>query len=319
MSKAASDYLRKLQSQAYSTVGKVTIDPALRDQRLRNYGHIPGMRDVYLSNPTNESRDKAFQDAFVLPLLDQLPSDIASSLRSICVGFLPSLDFNAWAIRAPSGEPIVVVDSKTTNVLSYFAELIQATVYLADQGKNDQAGNLFTSGISCICKSVATGAEGSFPLLPDIPPDAFFYSRSLMGVNIWFILAHEFAHIQLGHLSSFSSVPLSNSYRPLNVDKYNRSQRQEFEADARAFQWMIAIAQNATDELAQFLRRFPISCLEVFTLFHYIERGLAITPTPEFSHPSAAERIQSLKQLFQDDLPPDAQSRLNNWSKWMKI
>src|SRR5580704_587083 len=101
----ATEYLRQLQEEAHLSLPRVTVDPGLHEQRLKDYGSLPGFREVYDEKHTAESRDDSFHDIVVSPLLDQLPEAISAPLRKICVGYLPSTDLNAWAIRAPNGAP----------------------------------------------------------------------------------------------------------------------------------------------------------------------------------------------------------------------
>jgi hypothetical protein len=310
------EYLRQLQTWACPNEN-LYVDQDLAAQRRRYYSERPADYDVFFADYTLQTRDMLLNEHVVRPFLASLPPEVGGSLRQVCVGLLPSPDLNAWALRAPSGEPIVAVHSRAAQVIRYHSELLQAVSKLERNGAIQSADRVHSEGMIGIYRAITSDEAWPLPVLPDIEFEALSFALHLSTVNLWFILGHEFAHIHLGHLGELNRVGLG-AQGMIQVERYNRSQQQEFEADSCALGWMLNADKHNKNSVVLFAQCNPVACLEIFTLFGFIEGASGHLGMSTATHPSARERLQFMLHKHADRLPLDAKSILQNWIESME-
>ena len=231
----------------------------------------------------------------VTALQDSVLSDIGGRyphLASVPVCFAPSRELNAFAISAPDGSPIVIlnhciiaaVPHIVTSFLSYstwdsdepFSRTHSRATYLA---------SLIALARFVISRDIQ---HWSRVCTFGIPGTQAFnqFVMTLCIVMEQFILLHEYGHIVLSHLKTDSTVPLRFNSAALRV--FTKSQEQEFEADRFATEQLF----NLT---AMPLPIIPYAIGLLFKFFELVETISGRTDTPDnASHPSASDRLAAI-------------------------
>lgn len=257
---------------------------------------LADISDDQLLDYNRNLQTKCLNEWIVSPLLAALPSDVVSTLNHIPVIVLPIRVVNAHTFRAPSGEPLVVVDQGFFNMAEYYFDMLLGSINLK-RGEDAVAEKAYINrSIRFIIEYVQDSGTPDFPLeLVEISK----LQRALVLASTWgviaFCVAHELAHIWLGHLKqtarTFINPPEQGSY----VDVYQMLQEEELQADQQGCQWYLSfmesvpIIQTVPADIAAI---FP---LWMFPLLALIEANLG-TPDRYSTHPAALRRVISLVQ-----------------------
>ena len=210
-----------------------------------------------------------------------------SRLQDVPVGMLPTNDFNAHAIKSPSGEPIIVLRTGTVgllhNAVVSFVKTIptptSAPVWTKEQGA---FWCLQWLGAYAFQKPVF-GLE-KMPPLRD--PARIAHSGTLVDMALAFILGHEFGHLLLGHLKKSKIVQRSlvpDSGAP-PVDFYAKDQQQEYDADVKGIELAIEFCKKHSNGSFQIVF---LAVEMVYRLLHVLE---LLRPTDARTHPPAGLR-----------------------------
>ncbi|MFZ2539884.1 MAG: hypothetical protein WAX04_13460 [Oscillospiraceae bacterium] len=288
----AIEYLRNLQKnyRLKPEFAEVMKKLAYRRQEQLGFSY-EDIKDYLSTLTTLEGQENWFRETIVLPLISALPDNNKNLVRDIYIGFLPTHNPNAFAISAPNNEPIVVVHTSLIGSISFYNELqfISGKVMLNDI---NEGVDYLNKGLKHVLNSFVQDYFYEFPLLPlNLSKQEQILVEMKTLAQETFIVAHELAHICLGHLNSCLNEPLFFNREDLLVRKFNRDQQMEFEADVLAVKWLSLLKQKQDDMITQTFGSFFISfALEVFMLFHIIEVNFGI-PKDTSSHPPAVSRL----------------------------
>lgn len=258
---------------------------------------LPNHVDEMLRQDHPFQRIEAVWRAVVLPgLFGHLPPGTASALSGVVFGILPGVRASSVAVAFSPAAPIVLLHSSLIRA----ARLWQLTKI---------RGGQFTTGIQMIMLqfhgpySVADyGVLEAYDRiapeeLPSVVPDTMSF--------VLFAVAHEYAHIHLGHLSDTKSRHLL-SHIPSPAATWR--QRQELDADEQALRWLSDVdpdpgairpdypgawaLEAAADPEQRALRR-----MDALVLLNIVE-ALSSQPGPMSSHPTALSRLKHARDYL---------------------
>ena len=167
---SALDYLKELQSKfppESMQNWNQGISPEICERRLELAGRV-GYRaelEKMYSQFTFEWQEQTFKEDVVNPFLSCLPMETRRALENVAFGFLPTWNPNAWALRTPQGEMLVVLHAGLLATFRFNAELGIALSQMVSQNNMEAASKLYEEGMAALCKSFEPGG-GSFPVLP---------------------------------------------------------------------------------------------------------------------------------------------------------
>jgi len=144
-------------------------------------------------------------------------------------------------------------------------------------------------------------------------PYGLTMSVQLTDWQIFFILAHEMAHIILGHLEIGQTQKIELSQSDITVDIFTCSQQKEYEADILAFTIFLVVYDHLEQNQMRTEAVMPTETwlaapITLFAYFSYRET-LAWKPGTAYksSHPRSNDRVQYLinqfRKRFEESLP----------------
>ena len=193
-------YLSKLPDPSFATL---TPNDA---ERARVNRFLSGV-------PAGELEKAARQSSpakLLAPVLDDIIHSIPvgyREVRDVFAGVYPSGQFNAYTLMTPAGGYLILVNHAFTKGLWEWAKLVvDAMSWQGDSGL--QPDNTLENIIDVFNRSTQEYVDfGKVPAFPDYATDE--YKRTwvalLARAAVRFILAHEYAHILLGHAQPASA------------------------------------------------------------------------------------------------------------------
>lgn len=275
-------------------------------------GDVEAAEALYLENASSRGFFRGQFAEAVRELALLFTGEDEESLRRIPLLMMPSGELNARVFSAPSGLPVVVLNQ---GLIAQMAFIINATLSFISWHDEDP-----------FCKDVPQSDYGAALVglafavvsgdLRHLKPHAeALRFRSLGDYNkqtdMWlqlteaFIVLHEFGHVIRGHLDPLREHPAEASVvtgaataEQLESFEYNRSQLDEFEADAYSFDRILATGKGgfrSTDValVAGISLRFLVLC----------ER---LSGASSDTHPPAVSRWERIKDLAGLDENPRA-------------
>ncbi|MBA7703245.1 hypothetical protein ES703_112027 [subsurface metagenome] len=285
----AIEYLRSLQNRVRTKAGPIDRIVKPRSQQMGGYQAIYRALAKFPVF-TLEQREKFLKQTLITPFLVTLPDEIKKSLEGVYVGLLPTYDPNACAIHVPNNGPLVVLHTELLAALSFYNELQLLAGKLLMDNDLKSAKKLLNQGHRFIVDCFREDRLKNYPLLPPtLTEEELYFVQLKTAANELFVVAHEFAHIYLGHLSTYMSVPIQKNQ--VTLHKFTRNQQMELDADVQAVRWLVNLYKKDMKETTiQLLSRSVSLAIEVFMLFHIVEVNLS-TPTEKTSHPSSVTRL----------------------------
>lgn len=286
---SAIDYLRQLQASMPYSGGIPEGILKQRREQLKDYADF-----LTTYEPSLENTEKFFREKLVAPFLACIPSDEARNLHDTPVGLLPIYEPNAWAIQTPSNDHLIVLHGEMLAVLSFYNEVKAATQQIYQQHGMDKATSFNRDCFRIIFDSFLHKRSADFPPLPIKLDERLHQSVQLMTcANELFIIAHEFAHIALGHTGKVHAVSLKGIGGLTQVSKVMWEQQQELDADLKAFKWLHQLDRNSESIFIRFAALSPTICAEVLMLIHFLEAYIGF-PDSTSSHPPALVRMKHI-------------------------
>jgi len=167
-------------------------------------------------------------------------------------GFIPLLEFNAFATRAPNGEAVCVLDNFLFNYFHYTSIALSECTIRGEDGppptdqKEALLYGMFATFWFCGMDDPECvrylRSERKRPFSVD--PDRVWFAGCMSEAMLIFVLAHELAHHSLGHLNQLQPRKLfrKKGAEPLYV--YSRSQQEEFAADSCGLRTFLGYMQG---------------------------------------------------------------------------
>ena len=287
---SAIDYLRELHNQLHDN--KQWIPPDLLKHRVEQFEEMGSVYASRADTLTIEGRENFLYNSVVKPLLTNIPPKDAHALVDIPVGLLPIYEPNAWALQTPGGENLIAMHTELAAVISFYSEL-QCAVRKIYNETGKKPLELHREGLEAVFQSFLQQREVAFPVIPvKLTFEELALVQMLTYGSQLFILAHEFAHVALGHTGDCVSVRLEMGTKP-NVRKVNWEQQQELDADLRAFEWLCHLKGKDLGVLLRLAAKSPITSLQFLLLLHLVEAHVGF-PDATSTHPPALERLNHI-------------------------
>ncbi len=159
----------------------------------------------------------------------------------------------------------------------------------------------------------------SISLPPPIPfqlsHEDFSNAQITAGACEIFIIAHELAHIVLGHTDEYTTVPITAEGKEVHVEKLNPRQQQELDADCQAFQWICQLDRESSNPIVCLAAFGPILAAEVLMMIYFVEKSLGAHPSAHSSHPTGIQRLQNIGKRCGHLINEDNARNLERWLK----
>lgn len=225
--------------------------------------------------------------------------------EEVTVGALPTGQINGLACAVPAGGLIVALDDGVFSFFNLVAKAI-ATFYKVE--RTPDGGGAIALAEGDISRAVATNQEGNRRWLealtatfvydhPDLAPlwpspyeKALIVNASLTPAEM-FIVAHEFAHLILGHYDRRRPTYRRRMSGGVEFDNLQTLREDELEADRVALDILREHHRRigAPVEHTRWAIHFLHGCLNTLTL----DRREGV-PDQESTHPTAGERSERL-------------------------
>lgn len=306
---SALDYLRSLQGDIDKTMEPPEWIKIHREEQLKN---DPLLREAYQSTRMSIADFEVhIKNHLVNPILQVMDVSESSKLMSVPVGLLPTFDPNAWALRTPSGEHVVVLHWALLTLVSLYKETQFACFRAPEQAAiiESQCHDYIA------CAFNATSVSTVPPPIPfQLSPEDFISAQIMACAGEIFIIAHELAHIVLGHTGQYITIPLKLKGKQEQVEKLNPRQQQELDADCQAIKWICQFDRKSSNPIVHFAAHAPSLAAEVLMMIHFVEKSLGTAPSPSSSHPSAIQRLQNIHQKCAHLMDKED---VENFSQWI--
>lgn len=291
-------YLRLLQNNVKPRVAP-PIEEILKLRSQQFNINIEDMRRI-LDNYdifSLEGQEKFYRDFLIDPFLHMLPAEVNIGLNNIYIGILPTFNPNAFAVQVPDDGPLIILHTELLAAVSYYNELqILAGKHFL---KNEiEAGlSLLKSGHQFVVDCFREDRPINYPILPPVLTEKELLTVQLKTlVNESFIIAHEFAHIYLGHLGKSGTGLMGIKDKKVAVNIYNVDQQMELDADVQSVKWLAYLGNKDVKHGALFLPFSVGIAVEVLMLIHIVEVNLPRDINTS-SHPSAITRLQHISDV----------------------
>lgn len=248
----------------------------------------------YTASDLEQLQSRYLNEWVVAPLIGILPSDAANALKKIPVIALPLRSVNAHTFRAPTGEPIIVVDQGFINMADYYLDFMFGARNLVGRSETSDARAYIVRSIQFIVRYFVEGGAPDYPL--ELVEMTMEERTLVLGVTwgiLAFCVAHEFAHVHLGHLERTAPRNVGASEYATEVEVYQLLQEQELQADELGCNWYLSVWPSI-----QVIQSLPpaiaaVAPLSLFPLLALIEANTE-EPDKYSSHPVALKRVVML-------------------------
>lgn len=281
-----AEELRDIEQYRSAQLGE-PLDVSGLSERLRErFGEAPQFESK------RAFRDYMLRHVLLPPIAGALPDELRPAFSSLVFGWLPTREPNAFALQAPNGESLAVLDHGLAMILSHYVEIMLTTTTLAPDAGNE----LLRRECSAIVDYFLRGGNRAIERThAPLRMDQMLMVQELTFAMEQFILAHEFAHVHAGHLASCMNTRIATSHASVEVTKFTLDEEQELEADALAFGWLCGFLspRPAGKYFTEYLRTMV---LWLFEVFHIVEQH---APPPEHrTHPPAMVRVEALLHRY---------------------
>jgi hypothetical protein len=292
----------------------------LGNDGLRDYeGRIP--KGLVASQ---EILQQDFEEMRELLVSSRFASDLQNCTKStLPICFLATGDPNAEAFPAPDGSPVVKIEAALQTWLAFVNRMLFRCAEADRDHKSRKEEFLrairpwteFSFGIS-EGRDIATVRDKFISTCAE--PFGLIMSVQMTDWQVLWVLAHELAHISLGHFSCLTKKTLRLGGKEQSIDWYLRSQQQEFAADLRGTEYFLAIfedlkAQQNIDAVvlaSPMMLGAPLVCLAYLSYYEM----LMWRPGQPWSstHPMAKRRAERLRNTLKDSIlaSPEAETLL---------
>ncbi len=299
-----TEYLRSLQSTMQARPSSIGQVIGHRSQQIDAERMRELVREYSLN--TIEGQEIFYSNVLIVPFLRSLPYEVGASLRHVVFGLLPTYEPNACAIRAPDGGLLVILHTDLLAAISFYNEMQWLAARHLMAGDTDQARELLRRGHHFIVNCFRNEWHTNYPALPPtLGEEDFLRVQMKTMANELFVVAHEFAHIHLGHLGTLRSESIGPRGKEVVVQRYDRRQQMELDADAQAVKWLANLYGRATGSTFLGLPSQSVAlCVEVFMLLHIVEVNL-MNGAATSSHPPALVRLKHISERCEAHLKPE--------------
>jgi len=229
--------------------------------------------------------------SIVRPLLKALPSTVREQVEAIPVGLLRVELIGAETIVAPSGDPVITINIHLLKAIEYYIEQQIAAGLGADrESRREIILRMYKELYVQFASDVSPGWPNTREVLNS---NHFAFWARRMSAAKYFVLAHEYAHCVLGHMSLSATRSIRRSTAPTSpgLVGLQHSHKLELEADLAALGWLL----NGYQQLPLSFDRATLvfGILDFLVLLCFAERNLPHL-NHHSTHPDAWARISHL-------------------------
>ncbi len=192
---------------------------------------------------------------------------------------------NASALKTDEDEFLIIITGRLMGLLHTWNE-IQIKIALNEKITNDEAAQAFAPIIDSYLTPNSNYALPIFSL-EELSLENAVLATLKTAMHEKFIIAHEMAHIYLGHLKDLEGISnYTSEYKMANFYEKAEDINKEYEADVQAVKWLSRF-EDAKVALTMYV--------EALVAFHYIECNVGF-PKSDSSHPASLLRLINLKE-----------------------
>lgn len=237
---------------------------------------------------------KHYIERLTKPIFEVVSMEDRRLSDKVLVDIIPYHLPTARVFRADNDEYLIIINKRLLGIIYVWTELQVVSIRKLNEDTDRKSfARNFGPIIDCI-HNIYSGKTLPVFNFDEIPPQITAVIGLKAMLSEQFIVAHELAHIYLGHLGNLNEIEFNEHI--FSPYAFNTSQQNEFDADVQAVKWMMEVLKK--QELDEDLL---LLCVEVFVLFHLIQCNTCF-PTEESTHPSAVSRLINLKDNFSDIL-----------------
>lgn len=219
-----------------------------------------------------KSLEKIYNKHIAEHFLSTLPNEVKEKLKDVYIGILPTYKINACTFKGPNNKPIIILHSQLQAAISQYNEVQFIFGKKFKINEEEACEFLYKSYSEISTCFLYSDFAPKMSLLPAILNTAE-YNLMIQKTFLQelFIIAHEYAHIYLGHLDKIETKNLLEDGTMIN--EYVKSQKMELEADLQAMKWILNCTKsNKLDNTLLYgISTTPQLAIEVFMLFHMLE------------------------------------------------
>jgi len=258
-----------------------------------------GIFNEKIKSVIDSSKSELLNEIIIKPIYQIFNESELASLKNVLIDIIPCSKINAYSIKADNNEYLIIINERLMGLISSFhqLELYSIQKLSSDKDETDFAKN-FSPILDCFLNPLS---GNTLPVLSykELPSKLQHLALIKTIMCEQFILAHELAHIYLGHLKSASDHSIINDEFWVTYTANNDSQQMEFDADIQATKWIISLSKVKSNFNP--LQNSLLLFINVFTIFHLIECNIGF-PLKNASHPSAIARLINIKEYFGSEI-----------------
>ena len=210
-----------------------------KEEFLEEFGHLgDNIRQVIDNLGHDEIRDYTLQQSIIRPLLLYLPNDIAKILSEItfCTLTTRVKETNAYTVKVPNGDIVVIFSAKFMRLFSFFSLSMQL-IRLGQETPKQMYDTIIayfndeTDSLPSLSQSVEFSPEDKQTAL-----------LACLSMEL-FIVLHEYAHAYLGHLDSYSDECIFDNDEH-SVVAFQTTHKKELDADVQAIKWLYYLIEK---------------------------------------------------------------------------
>jgi len=292
-SESNAPWMREEEHQLRDAFEKEMVEAYMReaDGRIEQELFVKMVRDWTRPH-------EGLRGSMITGLKDMALTDMMKDFNvgHIPVGMLPVRALNAFAARTPRGGVVIVLNAGLMNSLHWVVRCYWAllTLYGPEPFSLQHSMLDLLNALDGLARYCGTNDVAGLtnPIVPSLSlPMIHGETMEHMRFMCLFVLAHEYGHHVLGHLNEENCVRNAVGTLP-ELEIYQRSHQQEFEADEFALRRLVAMDERATHVVFQ-------AIAVLFGFLNLVEKVSGVHGgTP--SHPAAVDRWMRLKQFSPD-------------------
>lgn len=209
-------------------------------------------------------------------LLSNLSHEVEEKLKDVYIGVLPTYRINACTMADKNLDmPVIVINTQLMAAISQYCEA--QLIFGKKSIKNeDEAVEWFKREIAKIVDCFIYSQYAiKLELLPNIlEKEELELLASYTLIQELFIIAHEYAHIYLGHLSigSIEKTCIADSEsKDKSINIYNYDLKKELDADLLALKWIVEATEKSKEWPFNLFEDAIYLIIESFQLFHVVD------------------------------------------------
>lgn len=290
-------------SDASDSLLRIRADSVLSNQRIfRTFQNKASIIKASEWNLTSQ-----FDDSILEDFKNEVQKKYKDRIDEIFFGTLYSDFANGFIEQTKYGPRIIISEA-----LKFFLYFMNLGFYgFWDDDEVEILIETKSQGILIGIRTMLLKESFDFELDPrgNVPLEVHEKLEQIVNVQLFFIIAHEYAHFLLNHLDDdylsekklFNVNPSHPNLKPKTLNIYAQSQIKEFEADELAIE---ILCDDDVDKKKMVLL-YAIFIMSYLDIFDSLKEAINRKRNPKRSHPSPIKRREKMmgfgKQIWDDD------------------